>query len=345
MDSKIRWGVIGAGAFPRRRMLPALHGLDCAQLVAVADVSEACRDAVQQMFGVQSVYASAEEMLSKEKLDAVYIASPAFLHREHALLCAGAGCNILLEKPIAPNPEEAAEIAEIFAQKGLQGAAGFMQRFHGLHRAFREAYSQGLLGRVVSLRAQSGFWGSDLGWRLDPAKAGGGALMDMGIHSLDLIGYLVGQELESAAAADECRVHDMAVGDTSCALARYGTGIPAYIDSYFCMRSEFPSTLEILCENALIKFTGTLGQPEVGKASVQLAEHLPEAQKQAIREVFRFAPPADYEKSMYAAEARAFCRVLAGETTPGEAGLCTLRQAADMQRTVQNAYLLNGKSR
>ncbi len=99
-----------------------------------------------------------------------------------------AGKHFLLEKPLGVSAAEASEIVEKAKNSGLKAAAGFMMRFHAIHARMCEMVQDGELGRIVSARAQFGGWSAPDGkkWHHIKALGGGGSLMDMGSHCIDL---------------------------------------------------------------------------------------------------------------------------------------------------------------
>ena len=148
----LRFGIVGFGIMGR------LYGRIIsesgrAELVAVASISESSRNLAYEKYGVPT-YENAVEMYEKEELDAVYIATPDFLHFEFAKEALTRGINILLEKPMTMNVNEARELVKIEEQSEAIGTVRFGNRFSPPFLKVKSAISEGKLGEIVSLNAR-----------------------------------------------------------------------------------------------------------------------------------------------------------------------------------------------
>jgi predicted dehydrogenase len=185
----VKWGVIGAGGIADRRMIPEglLPSPKC-QLVAVVDVDAQRAPSVAEKYGVPRWFTDSRDLLALPDVDAVYIATPNYLHKENAVAAAHAGKHILLDKPLAPNVADGAAIIEACRESGVKFMVGYMTRFNANHLRLRQMIQAGDLGQLLFGRAQLTCWYPDIpgAWRQDPRLAGGGALMDMGTHCLEV---------------------------------------------------------------------------------------------------------------------------------------------------------------
>ena len=127
-------------------------------------------------------------MLNDPEVDAVYIATPVFLHAEHIQMAAEAGKHILCQKPITLTIEEPQEAIEACEKAGVILRVTYMMRFHALNVAARHLVARGDLGRVVAGRAQLTCWYPPIpdAWRQTP-RFGGGSLVDMGSHCIEML--------------------------------------------------------------------------------------------------------------------------------------------------------------
>jgi predicted dehydrogenase len=141
-------------------------------------------------------------MLQAEELDAVDICTPPHLHAPAALAALRRGIPTLCEKPLARTPEEAREMVQTADASGTLLMTAFCHRFHPPIEFVRDLVQRGQLGRVLMFRNRFGtrFAGIEDRWFSKAEIAGGGALMDTSVHSVDLFRYLVG-EVQSATAA------------------------------------------------------------------------------------------------------------------------------------------------
>jgi predicted dehydrogenase len=188
MAGKIKWGVIGSGGIARRRTIPeGIIKAGNAELSAVFDIDERVNAEVAQEFGAEPA-ASVEDLLGGD-IDAVYIATPAHLHSKQVRACAEAGRHVLCEKPLGMNVTEAEEMIQLCKGAGVKLGCAFMMRFAAQHRESLKLIKEGKLGKPVYARAQLSCWYPPIegAWRQDPVTGGGGSLIDMGGHCIDLL--------------------------------------------------------------------------------------------------------------------------------------------------------------
>lgn len=124
--------------------------------------------------GLDQAHSGIEALLADEDVRAVYVATLNALHRKHVIAAARAGKHVLVEKPIALTVAEAEEMIAACQAAGVNLAAGYMMRFHALHRALREIIANGGLGQVIYGRTQLTCWYPPMpsAWRQDPAAGG-----------------------------------------------------------------------------------------------------------------------------------------------------------------------------
>ncbi len=193
MGDKVRVGIIGCGIGTFHA-----HGyarLPNAELVALADLDPARCRRITEAIPVSRVYTSYEELLAQDDIDAVSIALPNFLHGPAAIAALKAGKHVLIEKPLAITVEEGERIVATARRTGRKLMVCFNYRFRGDSQALKERIDAGELGEVYFARAgwlrQAGI--PSLGsWFTSKEHAGGGALIDLGVHVLDLALWLMG---------------------------------------------------------------------------------------------------------------------------------------------------------
>lgn len=269
---RVRWGVIGSGGIARRRTIPeGLLRAGNAELVAVYNRSSDVNARVADASG--AVPAESIASLLEWDIDAVYVASPPAAHREQVEACARAGKHVLCEKPLATSPADAEAMARACEQAGVRLGTALMMRFHAQHVAARELIAQGRLGRPVLARAQLSCWYPQIkdAWRQDPAQSGGGALMDLGGHCIDLLEMLFGPAV--AVSCTTARVvHDYPVEDGAVTTLRFANGALGVVDTFFCIRDESSrNVLELYGSEGSIHASGTIGQGEAGSMVARLS--------------------------------------------------------------------------
>lgn len=265
---KLKIGVLGAGGIARRRVLPALAGHSEVEVVAVMDVAGA--DAIAREFSIPRYYSDESALLADPQVEAVYIASPVFLHHRHIGLAAEAGRAIFCEKPLGRNLAEAREIFQLCKKHGVPLMEGYMMNFHAGHRKIREMIRSGEIGRPVSMRAQLSCWYPEIpgAWRQDPSLGGGGALIDMATHCFSLLEYLTGDRINGVFSMTTNQVHHYRSEDSATTLLRFKSGYHATVDSFFCLRDEASlNRLEIYGDAGAILAEQTIGQDGGGRVS------------------------------------------------------------------------------
>lgn len=232
---KLRWGVLGAGGIADRRTIPGMMLADNAELVAVMEINMELAEKVRAKYNAKRAYDSTEALLADAEVDAVYIASPVVAHAEQAMKAADAGKHILIEKPLALSSEEGQKVLDYCKGKGVQVAAGLMMRFGANVQEMKKATAAGKIGDVVSGFAQFTCWYPDMpgNWRQGKATAGGGALMDMGVHCIDLLQYVTGSRVKQVAAFHDTLTFKYEVEDSSCVMLRLENGAQCVVQSNF----------------------------------------------------------------------------------------------------------------
>jgi len=235
MSKKIRWGVIGAGGIADRRTIPGMMLAENAELVAVMEINMELAEKCRAKWNCAKAYDNEADLLADPNVDAVYIASPVVLHAKQAMMAADAGKHILIEKPLAMTSEEGMKVVEYCHSKGVKIAAGLMMRFGSYIQAMKKAVEAGKIGKPVSAYAQFTCWYPDMpgNWRQSKKSGGGGAMMDMGVHCIDLIQYILGSKAKDVAAFHDTLTFHYEVEDASTVLLRLENGAQCVVQSNF----------------------------------------------------------------------------------------------------------------
>jgi predicted dehydrogenase len=259
---KVRFGVVGAGGIARRRTIGevqkyARHG----EIYALMDVDQKLLNETAREFGIGRAFSSLEELL-REDIEAVYVASPVYAHHAQVLAALRAGKHVLCEKPLALNRKEAEEMAELAEKVGLRLGVGYMMRYNVYHRKIKELITEGTLGQLVAGRAQLTCWYPPLpsAWRQVKKLGGGGALMDMGGHCIDLLEWFLGKARAVFGFIDTV-VHSYEVEDTATVLLKFENGAQGVVDNYFNVPDKAArNLLEIYGTKGAIFAENTIGQ-------------------------------------------------------------------------------------
>ena len=194
MDT-IKYCCIGAGGIAKKKHLNGYSKQKNVQIVAVCDTFEASAKALADAFGVEKVYTDYKQMLAECKPDLVSVCTPNCTHAQITIDCLRAGANVHVEKPIAMNAMEAQAIVDAEAETGKRVMLGLNKRFLGQTKLIHRLMEEGFFGEIY--KATCG-WERDSGipgigrWFTNKAMSGGGALIDLGVHYLDLTLDLMG---------------------------------------------------------------------------------------------------------------------------------------------------------
>ena len=268
---KVKWGVIGCGGIADRRTIPGMMLAKNAELVAVMDANLAAAEAVKEKYGAKYAFTNEADLLALDEIEAVYIASPVFAHKAQAVAAAKAKKHILLEKPLGLTLEDSIEIIELCEKEGVKLGVGLMMRYHAYHQAIKQIIAEGKIGDIVSMRAQFTCWYPKMegAWRQDKTISGGGALMDMGIHCIDLLQYLSGLNAVECTGYAYNQTFGYSADDSAAVIMKMENGALAYVDSNFNIPDAAAKCpLEFYGTKGSIIAVGTLGQDEAGTVEV-----------------------------------------------------------------------------
>lgn len=273
--SKVKWGVLGAGGIADRRTLPGMMLAKNAELVAVMEVNMELAEKLRVKYNAKRAYDNTDDLLADPEVEAVYIASPVLYHKEQVQKAANAGKHILVEKPVAFSVEDGKELIALCKEKNVLIGTGFMIRFNAYHQEMKKLIAEGKLGKIVSCRAQMTCWYPDIpgAWRQQFATSGGGSMMDMGVHCLDLIQYIVGSKAKKVTGFTDTKVFNYEVEDSASVVVQLENGANAYVDAYFNIPdAAAKGILEIYGTKGSIIAEGTIGQVEGGKVNIVISD-------------------------------------------------------------------------
>jgi UDP-N-acetylglucosamine 3-dehydrogenase len=203
---KLKLGLIGLGYIGKTHLENCLR-LEDADLLAVADLSRRALKRAKEL-GVPNTYQDYSKLLDNREVDAVIIALPTHLHVACVRAAAEANKHILLEKPLAKSVAEGREIVSVTGSKGVKLMIGYPLRFAQPFLAVKESIDEGRLGEVQTAyavnistgpfmhRAETGVPSPVPDWWWKKELTGGGALMDLGSHMIDLARWYFGEASE-----------------------------------------------------------------------------------------------------------------------------------------------------
>lgn len=210
-ENKVKWGIMGTGWIAEQFTGDLVHTVSGVGYAAGSRSLDSA-ERFAQKFGLTKAYGSYEELVQDPDVDAIYVATPHPLHREHVLLAIAAGKAVLCEKPITVNSRELAEIIDAARSRGLFLMEAMWTRFLPVISQVRAWLKEGKIGEVMMLKADFGFrseWNPE-GRLLNP-QLGGGALLDVGIYPLSFASMVFGsapQKVNSSALIGETGVDE-----------------------------------------------------------------------------------------------------------------------------------------
>ena len=248
MERKIGFGIIGCGVIADFHA-NALFGLsEEAVLVGVADARLPAAERFAKEKQVRA-FASVEEMLACPEIDVVTICVPSGLHAELAIKAANAGKHIIVEKPMAITKEQLDAMEEACTRNGVMLSSVAQSRFTSGVRKAKQAIEDGYLGKMVCADVYMKFnrtqeYYNTGGWRGTKAMDGGGALMNQGIHGVDLLLYLAG-DVKSVYAVSKTLARQIEVEDTLSAVLEFKSGATGVIQATTSVYPGYPRRLEL----------------------------------------------------------------------------------------------------
>jgi 1,5-anhydro-D-fructose reductase (1,5-anhydro-D-mannitol-forming) len=225
----IRWGIIGCGDVCEVKSGPAFRKVPGSSLVAVMRRDAAKAQDYAKRHGVARWYTSAEELIADDEVNAVYVATPPGSHEELATKVAAAGKPCYVEKPMARTYRECTRMVDAFQAASVPLFVAYYRRRLPRFVKAKELIDARALGRVTGIvyrhaRLFRATQGEE--WRLNPVQSGGGLLLDLGSHALDIFDFLLGPLVDvkgSAARFSDGKVEDTVVMSFRTASGALGT--------------------------------------------------------------------------------------------------------------------------
>lgn len=190
---KVKVGIIGAGGISELH-IQGYYRLENVEIVAVCDLNEEKARDYAKKHNIPNVFIDYNEMLKMEELDAVSVTTWNNGHAPISIKALKAGKHVLCEKPLAINAEEAQKMVDTAKETGKLLMVGFVRRFENNANYIKGAIDNGELGKIYY--AKTGYmrkWGNPGGWFCDEKRSGGGPIIDLGVHVIDLIRYITGK--------------------------------------------------------------------------------------------------------------------------------------------------------
>jgi predicted dehydrogenase len=275
MNKKIRVGIIGTGNISTYHMAGYKKLSDKCEVVAVCDIDEDKVKSYAQKYSISNYYTDYNEMLSEQELDAVSVCTWNSAHKDAVIAALNNKADVICEKPMAVNRFEAIEMQQAAKRNNKLLMIGFVRRFGNDAKILKSFIDNGSLGDIYYAKAtylrRNGCPG---GWFKDSKYSGGGPLIDLGVHVMDLVRYLSNTPrpiseygavysnlgLDRAAGPkgyviEDSSVFKFSVEDMATALVRFDNGLTMFVEASF--------NLNIKQDTNVIELFGTKGGAKI----------------------------------------------------------------------------------
>lgn len=197
----IRWGMIGCGDVTEVKSGPGFYKADHSMLYGVTNRTISKAYDYAKRHSIEKVFKSAEELIADDNIDAVYIATPPSSHKGYALQCAAAKKVCYIEKPMALNYQECVEIMDAFHQTKTKAYVAYYRRQLDQFVTIKNMIESKQIGNVrfveFSLYRPALDDETEGNWHVNPDISGGGPFMDLAVHELDILDYILGEITEA----------------------------------------------------------------------------------------------------------------------------------------------------
>lgn len=256
---KLRFGIIGPGSIAHVHS-NAIKQADGAELVAVQGRDEKKTKDFALQHGIKA-HSDLETFLACKDIDAITIATASGTHLDIGAQAALQGKHILCEKPLEVTSRRAEDLIEVCVDNNVQLGVFFQARFDECTRLAKEVINSGRLGKILLASCQMRWYRSQeyydsAVWRGTWALDGGGCLMNQGIHTIDLLLYLVGSPAVVSALQGPVTHRRIEVEDNICAAIRFQNGAIGTIEASTSCSPGFPRRIEISGEKGTIGIEG-----------------------------------------------------------------------------------------
>ena len=254
----INFGIIGFGLHAVKRMMPGFALAKNCRVTALSrrDLAKAQESARQ--FNIPLAFDSAEKLCRCPEVDAVFVATPNACHLQDVLVAAACGKPALCEKPMAMNAEQSRQMVEATRNAGVLLGIAQVFRFEESTAWFREQVAAGNIGKPVFARSEFSFpasHGHARTWINDPSIAGGGPVIDVGVHCVDALRFVLQDEVLRVSAREIAgKPGEVEAG--AALLLEFSRGALATIMVSF--RAEYRTPVELVGETGVLRAENAL---------------------------------------------------------------------------------------
>jgi len=290
----IKVGIIGVGAIAQLGHIPSYQKIDGVRIVALSDSNREKAEAVARKSNIETYFTDYKDLLELNEIEAVSICTPNFFHQEQVIASLRAGKNVLCEKPLCLNAREAEEIfKETEKTNNKICMIAYMRRFMSISQILKEFIDQRELGEIYYAKAsylrRRGIPTAG-SWFTSKEMSGGGSLIDIGVHILDLSLWLMGNPTPlSAVGSTYAKFRNEAVSagwppantlkgdkfnynfdveDLTSSFVKFNNGATLFLETSWAGNSETEGTLSLFGTKGGAKISFCEGDPLYGRLKI-----------------------------------------------------------------------------
>jgi 1,5-anhydro-D-fructose reductase (1,5-anhydro-D-mannitol-forming) len=315
-NGTVGWGFIGASTVAGEHMVGAVRAQSGHEVVAIASSQMARAQGFAKTHAIASAYDSVAALLADPKVHVVYISTTNELHRDQVLAAAAACKHVLCEKPLALNLADAMAMVQACRDAGVLMATNHHLRNAATHRRVRDMLQSGAIGKPLFARV---FHAVHLpahlqGWRIDRPEAGGGVILDITVHDIDTLRFVLGAEpVEAVGMTQSTEMAREGLADGVMAVVRFDNGVLVQLHDAFTVKHA-GTGIEIHGDAGSIIGRNVMTQQPVGDL--------------LLRDRDGECAVAVEPESLYARGVGAFCAALRGNGAPAATGEDGVRSLA-----------------
>jgi 1,5-anhydro-D-fructose reductase (1,5-anhydro-D-mannitol-forming) len=303
-ETSTGWGLIGASTIAAEHMIGAIRAQPGHAVVAVASSSAARAGEYAARHSIPAAYDTVEALLADPAVQVVYISTTNELHRDQVLAAAAAGKNVLCEKPLALTVADALQMVAACRKAGVVMATNHHLRNAATHRKIRELVEAGAIGKPLYARVFHAVYLPPhlQGWRIEKPHAGGGVILDITVHDVDTLRFILDAEpIEAIGLTQSTPLARAGLEDGVMAVLRFENGVLAQLHDAFTVKHA-GTGIEIHGERGSIIGRDVMTQRPIGEVELRTAD--------GVQNV-----PIAHE-NLYERGVAAFCSAIRGTGAP-----------------------------
>lgn len=226
----LNWAIVGTGMISDIRVAPALVKSKINRLYGIVSRDEKKAATFALKYRAKKGFASFEDMLSDPSIDVVYLGNPNALHATHAVAACKARKHVFCEKPMALTIADCRAMIWAAEEHRVKLGVGFNNRYNPAHQEAKRRLDAGIIGEALFANVHFGLKGQRVSWRLNDALAGGGAIMDMGVHAIDLLRFFIGREVVKVGALLDTTTFGWPLDEVVSAILEFEGGVHSLLN-------------------------------------------------------------------------------------------------------------------